>query len=260
VQDRVLTTLPLFHVGGLNIQTTPALRTGCTVTLHAKFDADATFDAIERERATMQAILDNMTDGVALLAGNGEFLTVNKAFRALNEIPDELNGILRLFDGKRTLIDVVDESPFEDLSTLSTITKLYFEGLLVIGQAAPDEDVVPSEAEGAGRAESLPPDSGAYDDVVPDRSSDSKLQVSDATAPSWRPSAPPLAASIFRSPKSPKAWSSVSSPAATTSNSSTPTPANKISPAMKAEAKSSPKPWPALPPVPCSKAAWPKRS
>ncbi|MEO6601052.1 MAG: response regulator [Polyangiaceae bacterium] len=112
----------------------------------------------------------------------------------LNEIPDELNGILRLFDGKRTLINVVDESPFEDLSTLSTITKLYFEGLLVIGQAAPDEDVVPSEAE--PRADSLPPNSEAepfdYDDVVPDRSSDSKLQVSDHTAPSWRPSAPPL--------------------------------------------------------------------
>ncbi|HEX8792733.1 MAG TPA: response regulator [Polyangiaceae bacterium] len=49
----------------------------------------------------------------------------------LNEIPDELNGILRLFDGKRTLNDVVDDSPFEDLSTLSTISKLYFEGLLV---------------------------------------------------------------------------------------------------------------------------------
>jgi DNA-binding response OmpR family regulator len=50
----------------------------------------------------------------------------------LNEIPDELNGILRLFDGRRTLSDVVDDSPFEDLSTLSTITKLYFEGLLVL--------------------------------------------------------------------------------------------------------------------------------
>ena len=110
----------------------------------------------------------------------------------LNEIPDELNGILRLFDGKRTLIDVVDESPFEDLSTLSTITKLFFEGLLVVGQAAPDEDVVPSEAE---RADSLPPDSDdglGYDDVVPERASDSKLQVSDVAAPSWRPSAPPL--------------------------------------------------------------------
>ncbi|HEY3664887.1 MAG TPA: response regulator [Polyangiaceae bacterium] len=112
----------------------------------------------------------------------------------LNEIPDELNGILRLFDGKRTLIDVVDESPFEDLSTLSTITKLFFEGLLVVGQAAADEDVVPSEVE--PRAESLPPESSdddiGYDDVVPDRSSDSKLQVSDVAAPSWRPSAPPL--------------------------------------------------------------------
>ena len=49
----------------------------------------------------------------------------------LNEIPDELNGILRLLDGRRTMSEVVDESPFEDLSTLSTITKLYFEGLLV---------------------------------------------------------------------------------------------------------------------------------
>ena len=112
----------------------------------------------------------------------------------LNEIPDELNGILRLFDGKRTLINVVDESPFEDLSTLSTITKLYFEGLLVIGQAALDEDVVPSEVE---RADSLPPeseddDTSGYDDVVPDRSSEPKLQVSDVAAPSWRPSAPPL--------------------------------------------------------------------
>ncbi|MEZ4374625.1 MAG: response regulator [Polyangiaceae bacterium] len=46
----------------------------------------------------------------------------------LNEIPDELNGILKLFDGKRSLLHVVDESPFEDLSTLGTITKLYFEG------------------------------------------------------------------------------------------------------------------------------------
>jgi DNA-binding response OmpR family regulator len=55
----------------------------------------------------------------------------------LNEIPDELNGILKLFDAERTLSEVVDDSPFEDLSTLSTITKLYFEGLLVV---KPDEE------------------------------------------------------------------------------------------------------------------------
>jgi DNA-binding response OmpR family regulator len=58
----------------------------------------------------------------------------------LNEIPDELNGILRLFDAGRSLADVVDDSPFEDLSTLSTITKLYFEGLLVPRlESAPEE-------------------------------------------------------------------------------------------------------------------------
>jgi fatty-acyl-CoA synthase len=55
--DRVLTTLPLFHVGGLNIQTTPALRAGCTISLHAKFDPDATFDAIERERITLTVLV-----------------------------------------------------------------------------------------------------------------------------------------------------------------------------------------------------------
>ena len=49
----------------------------------------------------------------------------------LSEIPDELNGILRLLDGHHTLMEVVDESPFEDLSTVTTLSKLYFEGLLI---------------------------------------------------------------------------------------------------------------------------------
>ena len=64
--DRVLTTLPLFHVGGLNIQTTPALRQGCSVTLHARFDAEATFDAIERERITLTVLVPAQLE--ALLA------------------------------------------------------------------------------------------------------------------------------------------------------------------------------------------------
>ena len=55
--DVVLTTLPLFHVGGLNNQTTPALAVGATVVLHPKFDVDATFDAIERERATLTVLV-----------------------------------------------------------------------------------------------------------------------------------------------------------------------------------------------------------
>jgi CheY-like chemotaxis protein len=113
----------------------------------------------------------------------------------LNEIPDDLNGILRLFDGKRTLLDVIDDSPFEDLSTLSTITKLFFEGLLVISHTAPapDDDVVPSEehAQTSARPErwSVPT---TDEDVVPEYTSEPRLPA-EPLAPSWRPSAPPLA-------------------------------------------------------------------
>jgi CheY-like chemotaxis protein len=48
----------------------------------------------------------------------------------LSEIPDEVNGLLRLFDGRRSLARVVDDSDFEDLAALGIISKLYFEGLI----------------------------------------------------------------------------------------------------------------------------------
>ncbi|MGB3274158.1 MAG: AMP-binding protein [Xanthobacteraceae bacterium] len=55
--DHVLTVLPLFHVGGLNIQTTPALHHGATVTLHARFAPDAVLEAIARERPTLTVLV-----------------------------------------------------------------------------------------------------------------------------------------------------------------------------------------------------------
>lgn len=48
----------------------------------------------------------------------------------LGEIPDDNNRILRLFDGKRTLIEVIDSSDFGDLECLQAISRLYFEGML----------------------------------------------------------------------------------------------------------------------------------
>ena len=51
--DTVLTVLPLFHVGGLCIQTLPALSVGATLLLHARFDASATLTALEAERPTL---------------------------------------------------------------------------------------------------------------------------------------------------------------------------------------------------------------
>lgn len=55
--DHILSTLPMFHVGGLNIQTTPALYAGATVTLHRKFDAAAALRAITGERPTLTVLV-----------------------------------------------------------------------------------------------------------------------------------------------------------------------------------------------------------
>ena len=55
--DHVLTVLPMFHVGGLNIQTTPALQLGATVTLHARFAPDAALEAIARDRPTLTVLV-----------------------------------------------------------------------------------------------------------------------------------------------------------------------------------------------------------
>lgn len=48
----------------------------------------------------------------------------------LGELPDEVNGLLRLFDGRRSLLQVVDDGDFGDLEALETISKLFFEGLI----------------------------------------------------------------------------------------------------------------------------------
>jgi len=55
--DHVLTVLPFFHVGGLNIQTTPALHHGATVTIHARFAPDATLDAFATGRPTLTVLV-----------------------------------------------------------------------------------------------------------------------------------------------------------------------------------------------------------
>jgi DNA-binding response OmpR family regulator len=105
----------------------------------------------------------------------------------LGEIPDELNGILRLFDGTRVLSDVVDDSPFEDLSTLSNISKLYFEGILVVSEHPAAE-----RASGSTRlsdASELSPDE---DVLVPGREMSEPRIPAAHPITSWRPSAPPM--------------------------------------------------------------------
>jgi fatty-acyl-CoA synthase len=49
--------LPMFHVGGLNIQTLPALHAGAKVTLHRRFEATATLLAIARDKPTLAVLV-----------------------------------------------------------------------------------------------------------------------------------------------------------------------------------------------------------
>ncbi|UCF52848.1 MAG: AMP-binding protein [Bradyrhizobium sp.] len=63
-EDHVLTVLPFFHVGGLNIQTTPALQLGATVTLHARFTPDTALTTIAQERPTLTVMVPAIIQAV----------------------------------------------------------------------------------------------------------------------------------------------------------------------------------------------------
>jgi DNA-binding response OmpR family regulator len=84
-----------------------------------------------RHAAEFQRLLLRLPKLDTLLEVDGGQLVAMQA-----EIPDEINGILELVDGKRSIHDVLDESPFDDLSTLSTLVKLSSEGLLVAAAPA----------------------------------------------------------------------------------------------------------------------------
>jgi CheY-like chemotaxis protein len=48
----------------------------------------------------------------------------------LAEIPDDVNALLRLFDGRRSLDQVVEVADYDDLAAAGVIAKLYFEGII----------------------------------------------------------------------------------------------------------------------------------
>jgi len=101
----------------------------------------------------------------------------------LSEIPDEINSLLRHFDGKRSLMKVVDCCSLGDLEALTVISKLYFEGLIAEGRPPePDDETLDSAVfpgadgdqdedfpspEESGLKE-LPIDSGLATDPEPD--------------------------------------------------------------------------------------------
>jgi len=97
-RDHVLTVLPMFHVGGLNIQTLPALHAGATLTLHRRFDPTATLSALASAGitlvvlvpATLQAILEHpdwphADLGSLRLVTTGSSIVPHRLMRAFHE-------------------------------------------------------------------------------------------------------------------------------------------------------------------------------
>ena len=74
----------------------------------------------------------------------------------LDEIPDEVNGLVALFDGQRSLEEVVSNDIFTDLDTLRIVSKLIFFGVLIeheqktraVERPEDDEVVIVGAAEG----------------------------------------------------------------------------------------------------------------
>lgn len=86
----------------------------------------------------------------------------------LPRIPDEINPLIRLFDGRRDLESVIDVGVLDDLAALSGVARLYFEGALRIAGTAPQKAEPPAGATALGPASWFaPPEeeaAGAPDD------------------------------------------------------------------------------------------------
>ena len=67
--DRILTAIPMFHVGGMNIQTLPGLRAGAAVIVHRRFDPAAVLRALVEDRPTLIAIVPAMAQALFALPG-----------------------------------------------------------------------------------------------------------------------------------------------------------------------------------------------
>ncbi|MBN2802326.1 MAG: DUF4388 domain-containing protein, partial [Deltaproteobacteria bacterium] len=84
----------------------------------------------------------------------------------LGEIPDEINSLLKHFNGERNLMEVVDLCPLGDLEALTIVTKLYFEGLIC------DMEVV-----GEGNVESSLKNDHKNEQIIPGYDSNSPISI-----------------------------------------------------------------------------------
>lgn len=84
-------------------------------------------------------------------------IEVGKLAEHLAELPDEVNGILRHFDGTRTLRGAIDLSPLDDLRTLELVQRLIGDGILRVAPRPSSEQWAALPERRAGGAERVAP-------------------------------------------------------------------------------------------------------
>ena len=102
----------------------------------------------------------------------------------LAELPDEVNGVIRLVDGQRTLAQLIEVSPVDDLSTLSVALRLLGEGVLQRGAAPslpPAPRGKPSLRQWLGEASEPPPPRREPEQAAPEQAAPHPAEVA-ATA------------------------------------------------------------------------------
>ncbi|MDR2186716.1 MAG: AMP-binding protein [Azonexus sp.] len=129
-QDVILTILPLFHVGGLNVQTTAALYRGATVILHRAFAPRQTLDCLLGEKPTLTIILPAHMEPLQSLP---DWATAKIPLRAVltgsSAIPDEMTRhwhgrgipLLNMYGSSETAPIAIHQSVTNAFATVGTV-------------------------------------------------------------------------------------------------------------------------------------------
>ncbi|MFI5307219.1 MAG: DUF4388 domain-containing protein [Polyangiales bacterium] len=91
-------------------------------------------------------VLEQLPDLGAVLEVNEDEL-----IKRLAELPDQINTVLKHFDGKRSILQIVDRCDQDDLETLTMISKLFVEGLCYDTGRPPGADEARRSERPAGR-------------------------------------------------------------------------------------------------------------
>jgi CheY-like chemotaxis protein len=123
------------------------------------FDHVRRFTALRRELPSLDAVV---SQDFRALSG------------ALDSLSSPLRAVLRLFDGRRTVREVLDDSPFDDVTGATTIIQLHALGLLTYPEQSPPEADTPN-------VESAPPPAHEiHPPPIPPRVSVSETRAAEA--------------------------------------------------------------------------------